>query len=195
MRSGVFHILPSAGRRGRSWPGLATHQPGHYLRQATPDILQALAENVFTPARWIVDVAHLARELAQDEHAPIIGARRRVLVRDEIHAVSQWCHERGIRRSIVCEEGTTTQISVEVVNRHSTRIGIAAVDVEWLDPAGGCVPEPEICDNEIDDDCDGDIDAADSDCGGATCGVPGDTCSSGADCCSGLCHPKKLTCK
>ncbi len=34
-----------------------------------------------------------------------------------------------------------------------------------LDPAG-CDPSPEICDNGIDDDCDGDVDCNDADCSG-----------------------------
>lgn len=92
---------------------------------------------------------------------------------------------------------------------------------QWLDPAGGCTDDidedgyvseacggddcndnnalvnpgmTEICDDGLDNDCNGAVDTADEACG-ATCGLKGDPCSTGADCCSGLCHPRKHTCK
>ncbi|MBW2700716.1 MAG: trypsin-like serine protease [Deltaproteobacteria bacterium] len=49
-----------------------------------------------------------------------------------------------------------------------------------------------------DGSCDADEDCAscEGDCGVCqTCSVKGDPCSSGSDCCSGLCHPRKHTCK
>jgi len=56
-----------------------------------------------------------------------------------------------------------------------------------------------LCANGIDDDCDGRIDAADSDCGAPppTCGAAGASCASGSECCSGSCKgkPGSQTCK
>jgi hypothetical protein len=51
--------------------------------------------------------------------------------------------------------------------------------------------EAEVCDDGIDNNCDGQID---EDCGTA-CGDVGDDCTVNEDCCSLRCHPKKLTCK
>jgi hypothetical protein len=48
----------------------------------------------------------------------------------------------------------------------------------------------EICDDGIDNNCDGSVDE-----GCSSCLPPGDPCTSGAVCCSGLCHPKRHTCK
>jgi len=69
----------------------------------------------------------------------------------------------------------------------------------FLDPSGGCVPSAEVCDNGVDDDCDGFIDCNDSDCSGdpacsgGTCGGNHAACTSNADCCSGNC--KRGSCK
>ena len=56
------------------------------------------------------------------------------------------------------------------------------------------------CGDGVDNDCDGSVDAADSDCdlgGECTLGQRGDPCTSGADCCSGNCggKPGRRTCK
>ena len=54
----------------------------------------------------------------------------------------------------------------------------------------------EVCDNLVDDDCDGAIDGDDSDCGGGgTCVPAGGDCTTNADCCSFSCHPRKLYCR
>jgi len=73
---------------------------------------------------------------------------------------------------------------------------------------GGCTvtESPEVsCTDGIDNDCDGQIDCADSDCagdpacggGGCTLGQPGDSCTVNADCCSNSCKgkPGAKTCK
>jgi hypothetical protein len=87
----------------------------------------------------------------------------------------------------------------------------------WLDPAGGCTTDAdgdgyvsescggddcndadaginpgatEVCGDSVDNNCDGAVDE-----GCTSCGVTGDPCATGADCCTGICHPRKLTCK
>lgn len=59
-----------------------------------------------------------------------------------------------------------------------------------LDPpsGGGCTPEPEICDDEVDNDCDGDVDGADSDCQGGGELPPGASCTEDSQCISGHCR-------
>jgi hypothetical protein len=51
----------------------------------------------------------------------------------------------------------------------------------------------EVCDNLLDDDCDGAVDTDDSDC--ATCTAKRQPCTSDDECCSGKCHPKQKWCK
>ncbi|RME41943.1 MAG: hypothetical protein D6788_00135 [Planctomycetota bacterium] len=71
----------------------------------------------------------------------------------------------------------------------------------FLDPAP-CTPSTEICDDGVDNDCDGAVDCNDSDCtndpactgGGCNLGQRGDPCSTGADCCSGVCK-RNGTCR
>lgn len=73
---------------------------------------------------------------------------------------------------------------------------------EFLDPdSTPCDPSPEICDNNVDDDCDGDVDCDDADCSGdpacetgCTLGQKNDPCDTGADCCSGICK-RNGTCR
>jgi len=50
----------------------------------------------------------------------------------------------------------------------------------------------EICDDGVDNDCDGLADEVDPDCGGGpVCGLKSDACSVNADCCSGKCRRGK----
>ena len=46
----------------------------------------------------------------------------------------------------------------------------------------------ENCSDGIDNDCDGQVDSADSDCGGTSCSPVGDQCSNNNDCCSNRCR-------
>lgn len=76
----------------------------------------------------------------------------------------------------------------------------------YLDPTP-CTPEPEICTDGADNDCDGATDCADSDCSGdASCASSckgagtdpaGASCTSGATCCSGKCKgpPSNKSCR
>ncbi len=51
---------------------------------------------------------------------------------------------------------------------------------------GGCQPTgPEICDNNADDDCDGDVDCDDSECTNITCAYLGVTCGTAVAPCGG----------
>ncbi len=88
---------------------------------------------------------------------------------------------------------------------------------QWLDPGGGCTDDidsdgyiseacggtdcndldntinpgaAEVCDNGLDDNCDGTVDEG---CG--TCLPAGAYCTSGAQCCSLRCHPAKNYCR
>jgi len=55
----------------------------------------------------------------------------------------------------------------------------------------------EICDDGFDNDCDSDIDTADSDCGGGTLLPKGESCTQDSQCVSNKCKggPGKMTCK
>lgn len=79
---------------------------------------------------------------------------------------------------------------------------------EFLDPdSTPCDPSPEVCDNGVDDDCDGDVDCADADCSGdPACetgcvnpgGAPaGTSCVDDIECCSDKCKGRagNKTCK
>ena len=73
---------------------------------------------------------------------------------------------------------------------------------EFLDPPGGsCTLSTELCEDGIDNDCDGATDCADADCSGnpvcasppTTCGGNRASCSKNIDCCSNNC--KRGSCK
>ncbi|HUD72051.1 MAG TPA: trypsin-like peptidase domain-containing protein, partial [Dongiaceae bacterium] len=62
----------------------------------------------------------------------------------------------------------------------------------FLAPGGGCVPVAEVCNDGVDNDCDGLTDCADPNCSGSpsctpTCSPVGSTCNANADCCSNKC--------
>ena len=62
----------------------------------------------------------------------------------------------------------------------------------FLNPGGGCTPSTEVCNDSLDNDCDGFTDCADSECSGApnctpTCGLRGTPCTSASECCSNKC--------
>ena len=72
----------------------------------------------------------------------------------------------------------------------------------FLAPGGGCVPTTEVCTDGVDNDCDGAIDCADSDCATdpacvGSCGAKGTACSAASDCCSNKCNGPsgRKTCK
>jgi hypothetical protein len=75
--------------------------------------------------------------------------------------------------------------------------GYACVEGECAAPlslgldAGGC-QTVEICDNGLDDDCDGFIDCADADCAAAACGEAGQVCAGAWCICSGNGGPPQL---
>jgi len=68
---------------------------------------------------------------------------------------------------------------------------------QWLDPGTSCSPSPEICDNGVDDDCDGLIDGADPDCQTSGGLPPGSSCTDNSQCASNNCKgkPGYKTCK
>jgi lysyl endopeptidase len=61
----------------------------------------------------------------------------------------------------------------------------------FLAPSGGCTPTTEVCSDGIDNDCDGAIDCADSNCAGSpscgTCSPVGSACVNNSDCCGNKC--------
>ena len=56
---------------------------------------------------------------------------------------------------------------------------------------GGCVPTTEVCSDGLDNDCDGAIDCADSNCTGSpscpACSPVGSSCVNNSDCCGNKC--------
>jgi len=109
--------------------------------------------------------------------------------------VDQWIHLAGVRSGDEIElfvngnsEGTDSGLSgVDITNLDIFYIGIAdigtenffeglidevkiydyaLIDIEIENEMGSLNPAVEICDNGVDDDCDGDVDCADYDCNG-----------------------------
>ena len=81
---------------------------------------------------------------------------------------------------------------------------IAALPGPSCTGGGGCTPTgAELCTGGVDEDCDGFVDCADSDCASSpaclscTLGQKGDACTVNSDCCSNNCKGKKgaKTCK
>jgi len=72
--------------------------------------------------------------------------------------------------------------------------GVCDAEEDSTCPADCPVTAQEICDNGQDDDSDGAVDCADSDCVGSAacqCGTKGDVCQSDSDCCSNICRNGK----
>ncbi|MCI5163813.1 MAG: hypothetical protein D3917_17725, partial [Candidatus Electrothrix sp. AX5] len=69
--------------------------------------------------------------------------------------------------------------------------GVCSAEEDQYTCPGDCPAiTPEICDNGLDDDLDGAIDCADSDCfasAACQCGAKNTSCQSGSDCCSTVC--------
>ena len=80
-----------------------------------------------------------------------------------------------------CTPGDTRNCGTDI---GECRLGIQQCDDhgEWAECKGAILPEPEICQNDLDDDCDGNIDCEDSDCECERCR---DECEYGERACSG----------
>jgi V8-like Glu-specific endopeptidase len=96
-----------------------------------------------------------------------------------------------------CDSGSNATIDGAFANYYSNIS-------QYLNPSP-CDPSPEVCDDNDDNDCDGDVDCDDADCsgdpacdtGGCSLGQPGDPCTSNGDCCSNKCKgpPSGKTCR
>ena len=76
-------------------------------------------------------LAHLggrAGELAEDEHAVLVGAGRDELLRHEVHAVAQRRHEHDVRRSVERHDVVLRERPVHVVDGHPVHRRERAVD-------------------------------------------------------------------
>ena len=90
--------------------------------------------------------------------------------------------------------GTNIDDDCDNVNNATVDGALAAYWTQvqpFLAPGGTCTPVAEVCNDSIDNDCDGFTDCADSNCTGSpacpTCDPVGASCTVNGDCCSNKC--------
>ena len=100
--------------------------------------------------------------------------------------------------------GTNVNNACDAVNNATVDGALAfywASVQPFLDPVT-CTPTTEVCNDGVDNDCDGAIDCADSNCNGSpscnqSCSPAGASCTSNSQCCSNKCkgNPNAKTCR